>query len=321
MERDKALDTSRPQHSWLKTTKKLFDAPYFLLPLAPLFWSGNFILGRFVRSTLPPIGLAFWRWLVASLLIIAFAWPYLKKDCELILKNWKIIFLLAILGVATFNALAYLGLRYTTAINGVLMQSVIPVIIVIMTFLFFRETIRKIQALGICLSLSGVFVIVTQGVPATFLSLSFNIGDLMILIAVICYAAYSALLQKRPPIHQLSFLVVTFVIGTVILLPFYLWEHFTIQAMPFNRNAVLSIAYVAVFPSILAYFCFNRGVELIGANKAGLFIHLMPVFGSIMAVFFLGERFRVFHALGIFLILTGIGLATRKKTNQKGAKP
>jgi len=297
-----------------KMVKSILDSPYFLLPLAPLFWSGNFILGRFVRSTLPPIGLAFWRWLVASLLIIAFALPYLKKDRELILKNWKIITLLAVLGVATFNALAYLGLRYTTAINGVLMQSVIPIIIVIMTYLFFRETIRKIQALGVLLSLCGVFTIITQGVPSAFLSLSFNIGDLVILIAVICYAAYSALLQKRPSIHQLSFLAVTFIIGTVILLPFYLWEHFTIQAMPFNRNAVLSIAYVAVFPSILAYFCFNRGVELIGANKAGLFIHLMPVFGSIMAVFFLDERFRLFHALGIFLILTGIVLATRKKT-------
>jgi len=315
------LNSTQPQDRSYKRVKSLLRSPYVLLPLAPLFWSGNFILGRFVRSTLPPIGLAFWRWLIASLLIVAFAWPYLKKDRELILKNWKIIVLLAVLGVATFNALAYLGLRYTTAINGVLMQSVIPVIIVIMTYLFFRETIRKIQALGVCLSLSGVFVIVTQGVPESFLSFSFNIGDLVILIAVICYAAYSALLQKRPSIHQLSFLAVTFIIGAVILLPFYLWEHFTIQAMPFNRNAILSIAYVAVFPSILAYFCFNRGVELIGANKAGLFIHLMPVFGSIMAVFFLDERFRLFHAMGIFLILTGIVLATWKKHNHKGEKP
>lgn len=291
--------------------KQLFNMPYLLLPMAPLFWSGNFVLGRAVRTALPPVGLAFWRWLVASLLILGLAWPHLKQDWPVIRRQWKIIALLATLGVALFNVLAYTGLRRTTAINGVLMQSAMPVVIVIMSYLFFRETIRAVQVFGILLSLSGVVTIVTQGRPALLLDFSLNSGDLIILTAVCCYAAYSVLLRKRPALHPLSFLASTFVIGLTILSPVYLWEHFYRQPMPFTGVTLVSVGYVAIFPSIVAYFCFNRGVELVGANRAGLFLHLMPVFGSLMAMLFLGEHFYRFHAIGIVLILSGILLATR----------
>ncbi|MBD3307962.1 EamA family transporter [candidate division KSB3 bacterium] len=291
--------------------RRLFDSPYVLLPLAPLFWSSNFILGRAMRADIPPVGLAFWRWAVGSALIIGVAWPHLRRDWPRLVRHWKIIGLLAILGVTAFNTLAYTGLRFTTAINGLLMQSTMPVIIVLMSYLLFRETIRPLQAGGIILSLSGVLTIITQGNPALLLTLSLNIGDLILLIAVTCYAAYSTLLRKRPALHPLSFLAATFLVGMILLLPFYLWEHFTQQVMPVNRATLLSIAYVAVFPSILAYLCFNRGVELLGANQAGLFLHLMPVFGSIMAILVLGERLEAFHALGIGLIIAGILLATQ----------
>lgn len=303
------METSKLIRLW----QSLFNMPYFLLPLAPLFWSGNFILGRAVRTALPPVGLAFWRWLMASLVISVFAWSHVKQDWPVIQQNWKIIGLLSILGVATFNVLAYMGLRSTTAMNGVLMQSAMPVIIIVMSYLFFRETITLLQTAGILLSLSGVATIITQGNLSALLTLSLNPGDIVILIAITCYALYSVLLRQRPSMHPLSFLLTTFVIGTVLLFPFYIWEQVFLQAMPLNRITVLAVGYVAIFPSIFAYLCFNRGVELLGANRAGLFLHLMPVFGSLMAMLFLGEHFKSFHAAGIFLILSGIVLATKKQ--------
>lgn len=293
--------------------QSLFDQPYLLLVLATIFWSGNFVLGRAVRADVPPIGLAFWRWTGGSVLIITLAWPHLKRDWPLIRRHWKFILLLAILGVTLFNTLVYTGLQFTTAINALLMQSTMPVLIVLMSYLFYRETVTPVQIVGVLLSLVGVLAIVGQGNLAMLLGLSLNLGDLLIFIAVAGYAAYSALLRQRPPLHPLSLIAATFIAGAVVLLPFYLWEHATGRTVSFDRITLLTIGYVAVFPSILAYLCFNRGVELAGANRAGLFIHLMPVFGSIMAILFLGERFQWFHGFGILLILLGILLATRRR--------
>jgi drug/metabolite transporter (DMT)-like permease len=291
----------------------LFNLPYVLLVLPPLFWSGNFVLGRAVRADVPPIGLAFWRWAIGSLLVVGFAWPYLRQDWAIIRRNWGMILWLSFLGVTLFNTLVYLGLQSTTAINALLMQSTMPVMIGLMSYLFFREMVTPLQALGILLSLGGVVMIVAQGNLQLLTSLAFNSGDLLVFIAVAGYAAYSALLRRRPPLHPLSFLAITFIVGTLILLPLYLGEHLAGRVMSFDRLTLLTVAYVAIFPSILAYLCFNRGVELVGANRAGLFVHLMPVFGSILAIIFLGETFRWFHGLGIGLILTGILLATRPK--------
>lgn len=291
----------------------LFDLPYVLLLLPPLFWSGNFIIGRAVRAEVPPVGLAFWRWCIGSLLIVGFAWPYLKQDWAIIRRGWKIILLLSILGVAMFNTLVYTGLQSTTAINALLMQSTMPVLIVLMSYLFFRETVTSRQALGILLSLGGVTMIVAQGNLEVLASLSLNRGDLLVFIAVAGYAAYSALLRRRPAIHLLSFLAITFILGTIILLPLYLWEHLSGRVMSLDGVTLLTVGYVAIFPSILAYLCFNRGVELVGANRAGLFIHLMPVFGTILAIIFLGETFHWFHGMGIVLVLSGILLASRPK--------
>lgn len=304
-----ARSTFQPAH----LGQSLFDQPYLLLVLATIFWSGNFVLGRAVRADVPPIGLAFWRWTGGSVLIIALAWPHLKRDWPLIRRHWKFILLLAILGVTLFNTLVYTGLQFTTAINALLMQSTMPVLIVLMSYLFYRETVTPVQIVGVLLSLAGVLAIVGQGDLAVLLGVSLNLGDLLIFIAVAGYAAYSALLRQRPPLHPLSLIAATFIAGAVVLLPFYLWEHATGRTVSFDRVTLLTIGYVAVFPSILAYLCFNRGVELAGANRAGLFIHLMPVFGSIMAILFLGERWQWFHSFGILLILLGILLATRRR--------
>ncbi len=287
--------------------------PYILLTLAVLFWAGNFILGRAFQSDIPPVALAFWRWACASLLIIGPALRHLRRDWPEILRNWPTVLLLSILGIATFNTLIYSGLQYTQAINALLVQSLMPVLIVVLSFIVFSEKIRIIQAIGILVSLSGAAAIISRGDFGNILSLQFNRGDLLVFSAVICYAGYSVMLRKRPNIHPLSFIAVTFWLGTIIIFPLYLWESLNVRVMNLEISVFVVIAYVAVFPSILAYLCFNRGVELIGANRAGLFIHLMPVFGSLMAIIFLNESFLWFHATGIGLIAAGIYLATSVK--------
>ncbi|HMQ51595.1 MAG TPA: DMT family transporter [Anaerolineae bacterium] len=291
----------------------IYNWPYLLLVLATLFWSGNFVLARAVRLDVPPVGLAFWRWLGSSLLVMGFAWPHLRRDWPIIIGHWRIILLLSVLGITLFNTLVYTGLQFTTAINAVLMQSTMPVIIVVMSYLFFGERVTPVQTIGVALSLAGALAIVAQGNVQTLLGLSLNAGDALVFIAVVGYAAYSALLRQRPAIHPLSFVAVTFIWGVGVLSPFYLWEHLSGRVMVFDTVTLLSVAYVAIFPSILAYLCFNRGVELVGANRAGLFIHLMPVFGSLMAIVFLGESLHWYHGVGIVLILSGIILATRRK--------
>ncbi len=299
--------------------KRLFDHPYLLLPLAMLFWAGNAILGRAVRAEIPPVSLAFCRWAFGFLFVTGFALPHLKQDRPAIVAHWRIILVLSALGIAAFNTMLYIGLHSTTAINAALMQSAMPVIIVIMSFLFFRETVTPVQVLGIAVSLSGMIVIIAQGDLSLLAHLTFRRGDLWVLTAVVCYAAYSALLRLRPLIHPVSFLSVIFGIGTLMLVPFFLWEMASGQVLRFNRVTLLAVGYVAVFPSILSYLFFNRGVELIGANRAGLFIYLIPVFTAILAVLLLEERFRMFQAAGIVLIVIGIVLVTRAGPRKRKA--
>jgi len=292
---------------------KIQDRPYLLLTMAVLFWAGNFILGRAFHNDIPPIALAFWRWLGASVLVTWPALPYLRRDRRALIGAWPSILLLAVLGIASFNTLAYSGLQYTQAINAFLIQSLMPVMIVLLSFLIFRESVTALQCAGIAVSLSGAVVIIARGDMATLMSLSVNHGDFLVMAAIACYAGYSVMLRKRPKVHPLAFICTIFWLGTVILLPLYLWEVMTVAVMQVKLTSLLVIGYVMVFPSIVSYLCYNRGVELVGANRAGLFIHLMPVFGSIMAVLFLGEAFRWFHGVGVLLIGTGIYLATRSR--------
>ena len=285
--------------------------PYILLTLAVLFWAGNFILGRAVRADVPPIALAFWRWAIASLLICGPALSLLKRDWPILRGHWPILLLLAGTGVAAFNTLVYTGLQYTVAINAFLMQALMPVFIVLFSFVLFQERINRGQTFGVLLCLTGAVTIIVQGDLQMITSLSLNPGDLLVLLAVLAYAGYSVLLRKRPPIHPLSFVAVTFVLGTLMLLPFYLWETFTGRPVQVNNVTLLSFIYVGVFPSIISYLCYNRGVEHIGANRAGLFLYLMPVFGSVMAVAFLGESIHWYHWAGIPLIAIGILITLR----------
>lgn len=291
---------------------RIADWPYLLLVLTALFWAGNFIVGRAVNGMVPPVALAFWRWTGGFLIILPLAWPHLRRDLPIALKHWKIVLILSAVGVASFNTLVYLGLRETTAINGLLIQSVMPIAIVLTSFALFRDPVGPAQMAGLALSLAGIVAIVARGDLATLATLDLNRGDLLIFLAILSYAFYTALLRRKPPVHPYSLVAITFGCGALMLLPLHAVEWSMGSVPRFDTVTLAAMGYVALFPSVLAYLCYNRGVELIGANRAGQFVHLMPVFGTLMAVTLLNESFRLFHAAGIALIFAGILLANRK---------
>ena len=219
---------------------------------------------------------------------------------------------LSLVGISGFNTLLYVAVHTTTAINGALIQTTMPALIILISLLAFKEKVTRLQSLGVALCILGAGLVVLRGRVSTFLDLSFVQGDVLMLAAVLLYAFYSAFLQRRPSIHPLSFLLYTFALGALGLLPLYLLELMFSPPIVLNFEVVASVLYVAAFPSIVAYFCWNRGVEAIGANRAGLFINFIPVFASIMAIIWLGESLRAFHLIGMLLIFSGMVLFNRE---------
>lgn len=300
----------RQKYMVLSNKKKKLDAvdfiPYVFLVIAPLCWAGNVVLARGVVHIIEPASLAFWRWLIAFLILLPFTWSIARHDWAIVVNHWKIMVILSGLGITFFNTLLYSAAHTTTAINVSLIQTVMPAIIILISIISFNEKVRNIQIAGVVLCISGTCIVVLRGDIFTFANLAFAKGDILMVLAVILYALYSVLLRKRPQIHQLSFLVYTFGIGTIGLLPMYLWETAVKASFVFTGEVALSLLYVAVFPSIVAFFCWNRGVEIVGANKAGLFINLVPVFTSIMAIIWLNESLHVFHVTGMLMVFTGM---------------
>ncbi len=292
--------------------QKLYSNAYLLLSLTALFWAGNFVLGRGVHEHIPPIALAWTRWCLATLIILPFAIPHLKRDWPVIRANLPILLFFGIVGVGAFNTLSYTGLNYTTALNALVLQSSGPILIVLVSFLIFGDRISPRQTFGISLSLTGVLVMVARGNISVLAGFELNRGDLLLLAALVLWGLYTAFLRKRPAIHWLSFISTTFFIGTLINTPFFAWEHLTIRQLHGDVQTFAAIAYVSIFPSVLAYICFNRGVELIGANRAGVCLHLVPLFGAVLAIVLLGEQPKPYHFIGITLILAGVTLAARK---------
>jgi drug/metabolite transporter (DMT)-like permease len=290
--------------------QRLWNSPWTLLILGNLFWAGNIVLGRGVVGVVPPIALAYWRWTGAFLIALGFAWPHLRRDLPTLLRHWKLMLLLSATGIASYNTMSYIGLTSTTALNVLLLQSAMPLVIVVWALALFgdRPTLR--QCAGVAVSLAGVVTIAARGSLTVLMQLRLNRGDLWILLAMAIYGIYAVALRRRPTVHPLSFLVAAMGIGSCMMLPFYVWETMQGAVIRGGMEAFLAMAYTAVFPSFIAYLFFNRGVELIGAGPAGQSMHLMPLFGSVLAVLFLGEQFRAYHAIGISLIGAGILLAT-----------
>ncbi|SDE38549.1 DMT family transporter [Rhodospira trueperi] len=292
---------------------RVADWPYLLLLLTVIFWSANSIVGRAASGHVPPIGLAFWRWTAAGLIMLVFAWPRLRREWPVVLAHWRILALLGFLGVSTFNTLLYIGLQYTQAVNALLIQTAMPILIILWTFFLFGERVTARQGLGVLISMAGAAVVITRGDPSLLLALDLNVGDAWTLAAVTCYAGYTALLRLKPALSARVFLAVTFLAGTTLLLPAYLWELLAQgRVMPLDLGTVAAVGYVALFASIAAFACFNRGVALVGATVAGQFLYLMPLIGGLMAVVFLGERLLWAHGAGLVLILAGLWLAARR---------
>jgi drug/metabolite transporter (DMT)-like permease len=290
----------------------LFDQPHVLLSLTSLFWAGNVVLGRFVAGHIPPVTLSFIRWSGAFVVLLPFAARHLLRDWPAIRNNAGLLALLALTGFSAYNTMAYYGLQYTTAINGLLLQSVAPLFVAMWTFALFGDRLTLRQAGGICVSLTGVVVIICHGSLDVLLTIAFNRGDVWFLIALLIYGFYAAVLRKRPIMHPASFLAVGMGGGALLLVPAMVAELAGGRTITLDGESLLSFAYVCVFPSLLGYLFLNRGIELIGANRAAPFIHLVPVFGSVLAIVLLGERFELYHAIGYALVFAGITVATRR---------
>jgi drug/metabolite transporter (DMT)-like permease len=283
--------------------------PSLLLSGAALLWAGNFVLGRAMRGHIPPIGLAFWRWALALAVLLVLFGRRLSAQRAPLLARWKFVVLLGILGVGNFNLFVYLGLQHTTATNALLLNAAAPAFIVVLSFLsgLGRPTGRLL--LGVALSLSGVAAILSQGRASTLLELQLNPGDLWVLAAVLSWSLYTVLLSRRPSgVEPMVLLTALVLIGTAWIAPFYAWEIARGLRVTFDLVTAGSVLYVGVFASLVAYAFWNAGVAQAGASRAGVFLNLMPAFGTLLAVALLGEPFRLFQAVGIGLIVAGVTL-------------
>lgn len=293
----------------------LMNRPYLLLSLASLFWAGNVVLGRFIAADFPPMALSLLRWGFACLLVLPFAWPHLRADWPVIRKHVPILTLLTLTGLAGYTAIAYLGLKYTQALNALLIQSSGPLWVALWSLVLLGIRLTWPQTVGIGISLLGVLTILSRGDPVALSAIHLNKGDLLFTGALIVFGIYSVLSSKRPAMHPLAFMAFTSGYAMVLQIPAVIVEVLSGHHPALSINNVLTLAYVAIFPSILSYLFFNRGVELIGANRAAPFFHLIPVFGSVMAIVFLGERPQLFHAVGYALVLAGVVIASRSASS------
>jgi drug/metabolite transporter (DMT)-like permease len=290
----------------------LANQPYLLLSVTALCWAGNAIVGRLAAGHIPPVTLSFLRWSLAFLLILPLAWKHLVRDWSAIRARLGTMVVLSITGIGAFNTLQYWALEHTEALNTLLLQSAGPLFVAVWSLILLGVRLTLSQAGGIVLSLTGVLVILLRGDLTTLTSIQFNKGDLIFTVALAIFGLYSVLSLKRPNIHGLSFVGFTFGCGAASLIPLLIHELFSRPVMQLDAPNLLTLFYVAVFPSTLAYLCFNRGVQLIGANRAAPFFHVVPVFGSVMAFVFLGERPQLFHFIGFALVLIGVFVASRK---------
>jgi drug/metabolite transporter (DMT)-like permease len=288
-------------------------SPYLLLTLTALFWAANWVIGRAMRNEIPPIAMGFWRWAVALLILLPFVAPELKRKWSVVRANWLTLTLLGLLGTVAFNVLIYVGLQYTVVTNGVLFNSLSPVLIVVLSWVVTRERISGLQAFGVMFSLTGVLAIVARGDFAALAAFQFNPGDMWLITAMFLWATYTIVLRRRPPtLSAMAFLAAMLLLSLPYLLPFYLWELSARGGFALTPASVAALAYYGTLPSIAAYLFWNRGVAQVGPNRAGLFVHLMPLFAALLSVMFLGERLFAYHYVGATLIFGGIFLTTRK---------
>jgi drug/metabolite transporter (DMT)-like permease len=289
-------------------------SPYLLLAGAAFFWATNMVVGRAAHELIPPIAFNFWRWTLALVILLPFAWRDLVRHRGLIVREWKILSALALTGMTVFHSLIYFGLSLSPAINALLLFATSPLFFVLLARLLTGERITLGQGLGIVASIAGAVLVIARGDLGVLLGLRFAPGDLWLLAGVILWALYSVLLRRRPQaLPPLALLGATVTLALLLLAPVYALELWSGARVQLGAASLASLAYVALFPSVVAYVFWNRGVREVGPNAAGVTLQLMPVFGALLAVAFLGEHLAGYHWLGGALVLAGILLAWRRR--------
>ena len=284
-------------------------SPYVLLVVAILCWAGNFVVGRVIYEDIPPMALSFWRWSLAGLILLPFTAVDVWRHRATFVSHWRLMIVLAFTGVVIYHTCTYLALNTTTAINVGLIYATAPVQIPIMSYLLYRQLITPRQMIGIVISLAGMVTIITRADSGVLADFRFTDGDLWMVVAITAFSLYSPLLRMLPDgLPPMAMLMVIIVLGTAIIAPLYAWEFTTTGAFDVNEASLSSIAFVALFPSLIAYICWNQGVAEVGANTAGQFVYLIPIFTTVLAVGFLGEELHYFHYVGTALIFAGIFL-------------
>lgn len=295
------------------SSRKTLWLAYFGLVVTPMFWAGNAVLARAVVSTMPPLSMAMWRWLIALVVILPVGLPGLLRHRQVLRAHLGSMLVLSTFSVAAFNSLLYYAAITTTATNIALINATIPIFVALLSWLLLGDRTRPVQALGIAFALAGILVVVTRGQLQVLTGLEFQAGDLVMVMAVFCWGLFSVLLRRQSvPLPPLTFLTAQILLGTLVLLPVYLVDLFFFSGgFELTTPSILSLLYFAIFPGILAYAFWNHGVHTLGPGNSAIFMYLTPIYATILAGIFLGESLNWFHLGGGGLILAGLILATR----------
>ena len=287
---------------------------YTFLVLATLFWSGNFIVGKFATLfEIPPLTLNFYRWVMVWFILIPFTFKEILNKKNYIKENWLLISFMGIITISTFNSVVYFALNYTQVINAVLMLAGIPAVVMILSSIMKIERANIFQLVGLILSIIGVGTIISNADIQKILSLNFNKGDLWMLVCVLSWSLYSTLLKKKKfELSQFTFIQLMVTVGIIFLIPQYFYEQSVGLETSINKFFIAILLYVVIFPAIAAYYCWQKAIELIGPNRSAIFVQLMPLFSALMAILIFKEKFQLYHFIGGTFILTGIYLSNRK---------
>lgn len=280
---------------------------YLLLTVTSLFWAGNMVMSRGLRADLPPVALAFWRWVTAFACVLPLALPHLRAQWPALRAAWKRVIFLGVFGVGFYNTFSYVAVQYTTATSATLLNSFIPVATIALAFVFLDKRLARTEAIGVAVSMIGVLVLISRGSVDTLFGLSLNAGDVWMLVAVLAWSIYTVGLQWRPQgVHPMLLLASLIVVGLAVMAPMYAWEIASGASIRVHAGSVAGILYAGIVAAFLGFVCFNAGVSEVGPSIGSLFIHLQPVFAAILSALLLGESPQWYHYFGMALVFGGI---------------
>lgn len=306
------------QNPRLISISRLSAPPHLLLLCAPLFWAGNFIVGRALRGDVPPVSLNFWRWTIALAILLPLNYRQLRQHQALLRSEWKIVVALGLSGVTAFNMFAYQALSQTTAINALLFLCIVPVLMALGSRLVFNDLITRRHLTGILISLPGAAILIARGDLRNLMHLQFNSGDLWMIGAVLAWTAFSVLLKRAPAgVPKSTLLTATILVGLAALMPIYAWQLTLSSRITLTAGSVAGLLYVGVFASVLAFYFWSKGMAQVGPSRGGMYMHIMPVAGTILSITLLGEEIAPFHLAGAALVFAGIAITNWQSPGAK----